>query len=104
MNSVIPRTTQEKAPRTLHLTLKKKGFDMIAAGQKWEEYREIKPYWIARIRYKNITRVIFKNGYAKGAPTLDCEISGVEERTGREEWGADPGVKCFVLKISAVTS
>lgn len=32
----------------LHLTLKKKWFDMIAAKVKKEEYREIKDYWIRR--------------------------------------------------------
>lgn len=35
--------------RILHLTLKKKWFDMIASGEKKEEYREIKPYWISRL-------------------------------------------------------
>ena len=34
--------------KTLHLTLKKKWFDMIASGEKKEEYREIKPYWEKR--------------------------------------------------------
>lgn len=29
----------------LKLVLKKKWFDMIASGEKTEEYREIKPYW-----------------------------------------------------------
>ena len=33
----------------IHLTLKKKWFDMIASGEKPEEYREIKPYWIVRL-------------------------------------------------------
>lgn len=33
----------------LKLTLKKKWFDMIASGEKSEEYREIKPYWISRL-------------------------------------------------------
>ena len=33
----------------LHLTLKKKWFDMILSGEKTEEYREIKPYWIKRL-------------------------------------------------------
>lgn len=33
---------------TLHLTLKKRWFDMISSGEKKEEYREIKPYWIKR--------------------------------------------------------
>lgn len=33
----------------LHLTLKKKWFDMILSGEKKEEYREIKPYWCKRL-------------------------------------------------------
>ncbi len=37
------------AEKILHLTLKKKWFDMIAYGEKPEEYREIKPYWITRL-------------------------------------------------------
>jgi len=35
--------------KTLHLTLKKKWFDMIASGEKKEEYRELKPYWVERL-------------------------------------------------------
>jgi hypothetical protein len=38
--------------KVLHLTLKKRWFDMIASGEKTEEYREIKPYWAARLLYK----------------------------------------------------
>lgn len=34
---------------TLHLNLKRKWFDMIVSGEKLEEYREIKPYWINRL-------------------------------------------------------
>lgn len=37
--------------RILHLTLKKKWFDMIASGEKKEEYREIKLYWAVRLLY-----------------------------------------------------
>lgn len=33
----------------LHLTIKKKFYDMIASGEKLEEYRSIKPYWISRL-------------------------------------------------------
>jgi hypothetical protein len=33
----------------LYLTLKKKWFDMIASGEKREEYREIKEYWLKRL-------------------------------------------------------
>lgn len=35
--------------KTLTLSLKKKWFDMIASGEKTEEYREIKPYWEKRL-------------------------------------------------------
>ena len=32
--------------KTLDLVLKRKWYDMIASGEKTEEYREIKSYWI----------------------------------------------------------
>ncbi len=35
--------------KSLHLTLKKKWFDMIRAGFKPEEYREIKDHWVRRL-------------------------------------------------------
>lgn len=34
---------------TLHLTVKRPWFDMIAAFVKTEEYRDIKPYWAVRL-------------------------------------------------------
>lgn len=34
--------------KTLHLTLKKRWWDMIERGEKTEEYREIKDYWTKR--------------------------------------------------------
>src|SRR6478609_2178429 len=55
--------------KILHLTLKKKWFDMIASGEKKEEYRELKPYWAKRLidssRYpsesKNDTQYVPEN-------------------------------------------
>lgn len=38
--------------KTLDLVLKRKWFDMITSGEKTEEYREIKPYWVQRFCYK----------------------------------------------------
>lgn len=35
--------------KTLVLPLKKKWYDMIASGEKTEEYREIKTFWINRL-------------------------------------------------------
>lgn len=36
-------------PSVLNLTLKKQWFDLIKSGQKVEEYREIKTYWVRRL-------------------------------------------------------
>lgn len=38
--------------KVLHLTLKKQWFDMIASGEKKEEYRELKDYWGFRLCYR----------------------------------------------------
>lgn len=35
--------------KTLTLSLKKKWYDMIASGEKKEEYREITEYWNKRL-------------------------------------------------------
>lgn len=39
--------------KVLTLTVSKQWFDMIADGRKDEEYREIKPYWVARLFHNN---------------------------------------------------
>src|SRR5690625_6384572 len=36
-------------PAVLKLTVKKEWFDFIKSGEKTEEYREIKPYWVERL-------------------------------------------------------
>lgn len=47
------RNIQEK--RTLHLSLKRKWYGMIASGEKPDEYREITPYWIKRLVDERLT-------------------------------------------------
>ena len=37
----------------LKLVVSKQWFDMILSGEKIEEYREIKPYWVARLFQDN---------------------------------------------------
>lgn len=49
--------------KTLHLTLKKKWFDMIESGEKPEEYREIKPYWVKRIFNADFGSLDLKEAY-----------------------------------------
>lgn len=101
------------------LTLKKQWFDMILAGIKTEEYREIKPYWEKRFinyfgRHYDFSQetpllvwnsrkkdIVFRNGYGNDKPefTAECTIS---EGYGKEEWGAEKGRKYYVLKIHRV--
>lgn len=109
------------------LLIKKKWFDMIRTGEKKEEYRDIKPYYITRFLkemrfpkswrknqndikwflaeleqiapnfYTDIT-IQFRNGYHKDAPTLLCKCR-LRVGYGKPEWGAEPEVKYFILDI-----
>ena len=97
---------------TLHLTLKAKWFCMVESGDKTEEYREIKPYWIVRLvvgkvlsrgcALKPFTTIIFRNGYQKDAPTLKAEVLGLSISNGRPEWGATEGKNYFVFSLGKV--
>ena len=83
---------------------------MIASGEKKEEYREIKPYWIKRLTANNnafddckdFSSIIFKNGYAKDAPTMTVECLGIEIGSGKSKWGADPWDEYFVIKLGEI--
>ena len=89
-------------PRVLHLTLKKKWFDMIAAGIKKEEYREMKPYWHKRLLNKSYDVGRFMHGYAKDSPTLTVEYIGLESSLGILEWGAPEGKPVYILKLGKI--
>lgn len=39
--------------KVLTLTVSKQWFDKIVSGEKNEEYREVKPYWVARLFQDN---------------------------------------------------
>lgn len=47
--SISSVETKNYEMKKLKLTLKKEWFDMVLSGEKYEEYREIKPYWISRL-------------------------------------------------------
>lgn len=85
--------------KVLHLTLRKKWFDMIASGEKTEEYREIKPYWEKRFFSKGYDLVHFRNGYSKNSPSMTFELSNISIKRGQTEWGAYPGKKYYVLTL-----
>lgn len=82
--------------KVLTLSVKKEWFDKIVSGEKKEEYREIKPYWIKRLTtncevvydvvaetycgkvlYRPYTHVLFINGYGKNRPRIEKEIMGI---------------------------
>ena len=82
--------------KVLTLTVSKQWFDMIAAGEKTEEYLEIKPYWIKRLTtncevaydvaektycgnvlYRPYTNVLFINGYRKDSPRIEKDIESI---------------------------
>lgn len=49
-----PTIANAVLPAVLPLALKKKWFDMVKAGVKLEEYREIKSYWFLRLVFRPI--------------------------------------------------
>ena len=46
--------------KVLTLSVKKEWFDKILSGEKKEEYREIKPYWVARLYYDRFGKLSAK--------------------------------------------
>ncbi len=106
----------------LTFPIKKKWFDMELSGEKPEEYREIKPYWITRLlkwlgfdkgeenkmlsmmRHGYFTEpreVKFQNGYSKNAPYF-IAMCIPKIGIGKEEWGAQKGKKYFVFEIKEI--
>ena len=91
--------------KILHLTIKKKWFDMIASGEKIEEYRTIKEYWTTRLVNREYDAVLFRNGYEKDSPRLLIEYKGFHEGFGMvPEWGAPAREKVYILRLGEIIS
>ncbi len=113
----------------LILPIKKKWFDMIACGEKKEEYREIKDYYNKCLgkatigftitesiienfesiksfskenanQFKDID-IIFRNGYRNDSPKIRCQCD-LRIGQGKEEWGAEPEKRYYILDILSV--
>ena len=81
--------------KVLTLSVNKEWFDKILSGEKKEEYREIKAFWLVRLfnfvpapfaKYvfddvgiypKPFTHVLFINGYRKDSPRIKKEIESI---------------------------
>lgn len=93
----------------LILPIKKKWFNMIASGEKTEEYREIKQYYYKRFEtiglidkfglpVVNEAWVVFRNGYNPKNPQIKARVT-LDIKGGKPEWGAELGVEYYVLRI-----
>ena len=85
----------------LTLPIKRKWFDMIASGEKNEEYREITPYYEARLEKKmgeGMFRIILRAGYRKDSPEMCCLVF-LSKGIGKTKWGAEPGRQYYRLHI-----
>lgn len=87
--------------KILHLTLKRKWFDMILLCDKKEEYREIKPYWSKRFNLHQYTHIKFRNGYSKKSPWLIIELKRITIGHGVKRWGA-PERKVYILSLGNI--
>lgn len=101
----------QRTTKILHLTLKKTWFDLIERGEKREEYREIKPYWKARLceawddtdlnqfKAKKFHLVKFRNGYSKSARTITFLVERISVGEGNPDWGAESGKSYFRIEL-----
>lgn len=110
---------------TLHLPLKAKWYDMIESGEKTEEYREVKPYWVKRLCFTKqqdgcafscaerwcmrcedlgnymcypFTKVCFSYGYTKRRMTW--EVESICIGYGDPGWGAPKDKAVFIIKLA----
>lgn len=88
----------------LMLPIKRRWFEMIASGEKKEEYRSITKRYFRMFQNAADENgrfwCIIQNGYAKYSPRLYCYVEA-SVGYGKQEWGADPETQYFVLKIIA---
>lgn len=105
---------------TLHFNLKKKWFDMILSGEKKEEYRVIKDYWVGRlvdpnsckeakevlsgqyVRFKYFDSITFSNGYARDRRQFEIKIERIRIGFGKLPWGAESRKKYFAFVLGDV--
>ena len=117
-----------KDNKTLHLILKRKWWDMVASGEKKEEYRDANHYWAIRLldrQYRGYSQNIdypkdFIDWLCFGLAHNDIAFRSYENvcfhlgytnttmafrieyfilSMGKEEWGAEPNKYYFVSKL-----
>lgn len=103
---------------TLHLVLIGKWYDMIESGEKTEEYRETKHYWVKRIlkgstaqqpeltsvphqitKQTKYERVCFHRGYTNR--TMNFKIKDISIGIGKAKWGAPVDKEVIIIKLGS---
>ncbi len=100
------RTLRRSECSILPLVLKGKWYDMIASGEKREEYRDAKPYWNKRLCVfkweepwnQHYWVVAFSRGYVK--PSMYFLVGNLRPRDwcGHPEWG-EPETPHWVITL-----
>ena len=114
--------TEALKPTILDLSLTYHWYDMIASGQKKEEYREIKPFYRSRmllckqktfcipyhcdetcafLQFRKYDYVRFHRGQA-GRETMLVRCDGISIGKGKPEWGAHPADDVFIIKLGKI--
>lgn len=80
--------------KVLTLSVKNEWFDKIMSGEKKEEYREIKPYWVARFYYDR---------FGKLSPVLVKELTDYIIKYGdTENFEAKNGIEVSFVPYTHV--
>jgi len=78
---------------------------MILSGEKKEEYRAVKQYWINRLKLSKEYDVIqFRNGYSKNSPKMQIEFKGCEIGNAVYEWSDGWQDRVFIIKLGNIIS
>jgi hypothetical protein len=95
---------------TIYLIHKEKWYDMVDAGIKMEDYRDMagsyaKMFTNGKIKangkWHNAAdvNVVFAHGYQKNRRTMKFRVRGLRVGIGKEEWGADQTKNQYILEI-----
>lgn len=90
--------------KKLHIIIKRKYFDQILTGEKTEEYRLIKDYWVKKLVNKSYTHIIFQAGYLKSSPKIEIEFLGYSIKILKHEFFGDDTVCVFAIKLGKITN
>ena len=83
---------------------------MIISGEKKEEYREFKPYWLSRFGFPvgNISNIVmektvlFINGYSINSSQIKCTCLISVRYGGLLKWGGESNKWYIVLSIRKI--